>query len=102
MILPILLVPAAAGLACLLLRSHRAMAWVGFLAYAATLALGVWLLRLVLGRGVVTELGQFFSADALSAWMVLLISAVSLGTSLYAGRYISRDIAAGVVTAGRV
>jgi hydrogenase-4 component F len=34
--------------------------------------------------------------------MVLLISAVSLGTSLYAGRYFRRDLAAGVVTAGRV
>jgi len=34
--------------------------------------------------------------------MVLLISIVSLGTSLYAGRYFQRDMAAGTVTPGRV
>ena len=62
---------------------------------------------LLLGRvqappHVVTEWEEFFRADALSAWMVLLISVVSLGSSLYAGRYFRRDLAAGVVTAGRV
>ena len=34
--------------------------------------------------------------------MVLLISVVSLGSSLYAGRYFQRDLAAGAVTPGRV
>ena len=34
--------------------------------------------------------------------MVLLISVVSLGTSLYAGRYFRRDLAAGRCHAGRV
>src|SRR5439155_22623014 len=102
LLLPIVASPAAAGLACLVVRSHRTMAWLGFAAYADTLALGVRLLPLVVANGVVTELGQFLSADALSAWMVLLISAVSLGTSLYAKRYFSRDLAAGMLTAGRV
>ena len=51
---------------------------------------------------MVTEWEEFFRADALSAWMVLLISVVSLGTSLYAGRYFRRDLAAGAVTPGRV
>ena len=99
---PILIVPAVAGLLCLLVRSHRFMAGLGVAAFLATLALGIRLLHLVLARGIVTECDEFFSADALSAWMVLLISVVSLGTSLYAGRYFSRDLATGVVTAGRV
>src|SRR6266581_3750577 len=60
------------------------------------------LLRLVVARNLVSEWGEFLYADALSAWMVLLISAVSLGTSLYAGRYFRRDLAAGTATAGRV
>ena len=51
---------------------------------------------------MVTEWHEFLSADALSAWMVLLISVVSLATSLYAGRYFQRDLAAGAVTPGRV
>ena len=57
------------------------------------------LLDQVLAVGFVAEWEEFLSADALSAWMVLLISAVSLGSSLYAGRYFHRDLAAGVVTA---
>jgi hydrogenase-4 component F len=97
-----LLVPTAAGLACLLIRSRRTMAALGVLAFAITLALGVRLLYQVLAHAAVSECGEFFHADALSAWMVLLISAVSLGTSLYAGRYFQRDLADGAVTPGRV
>ncbi len=60
------------------------------------------LLGQVLERGVVTEWNEFLCADALSAWMVLLISAVSLGTMLYAGRYFRRDLEAKSITPGRV
>jgi hydrogenase-4 component F len=98
----ILLVPLVAGLLCLLVRSQRVMEGLNVLSFAVALALGLRLLDRVLAAGIVTEWKQFLSADALSAWMVLLISAVSLATSLYAGRYFRRDLAAGVVTAGRV
>jgi hydrogenase-4 component F len=73
------------------------------LAFGVTLALSLQLLLAVLAPPhVVTEWGEFFRADALSAWMVLLISVVSLGSSLYAGRYFQRDLAARAVTPGRV
>ena len=98
----ILVIPPAAALLCLLMPWRWLMEWINILAFAATLALGVQLLHEVLAQTVVTEWNEFFYADALSAWMVLLISAVSLGASLYAGRYFRRDLAAGVVTAGRV
>jgi hydrogenase-4 component F len=78
------------------------MEWVNVLAFGITLGLGVRLLQEVLARRVVTECQDFFRADALSAWMVLLIAVVSLGSSLYAGRYFRRDLAAGTVTPGRV
>ena len=76
------------------------MAALGVLACGVTLALGIALLRQVLERGVVTEWSEFLCADALSAWMVLLISVVSLGASLYAGRYFQRDLEAKSVTLG--
>ncbi len=99
----ILLIPPSAALLCLLVPWRRLMEWINILAFATTLALGIRLLPQVLPpHSVVTEWNEFFYADALSAWMVLLISAVSLGTSLYAGRYFRRDLAAGMVTAGRV
>ena len=99
---PILIVPVLAGLLCLVVRPTRVMAAIGVLAFSATLGLGIALVHQVLARGVVTEWREFLSADALSAWMVLLISVVSLATSLYAGRYFRRDVATGALTAGRV
>jgi len=99
----ILIVPIAAGLLCLLLPSRRAMALANVLAFAVTLALSLRLLPLVLQAPfVVTEADEFLRADALSAWMALLISVVSLGSALYAGRYFQRDLAERVVTPGRV
>src|SRR5437879_4529664 len=100
----ILIVPAVAGLFCLLARSRRAMEVANMAAFAVTVGLGVHLLGEVLARPehVVTQCEEFFRADALSAWMVLLISIVSLGSSLYAGRYFRRDLAAGMVTPGRI
>jgi hydrogenase-4 component F len=99
---PIIIVPLIAALVCLLSAARRLMVTVNALAFATVLALGAILLRAVLADKVVTECGEFFRADALSAWMVLLIAVVSLGTSLYAGQYFRRDLAAGVVTPGRV
>jgi hydrogenase-4 component F len=98
----ILLAPASAALVCMLVRSRRAMEFINVAAAAVTLALGLRLFGQVLASGVVTEWDEFLYADALSAWMVLLIGAVSLGTSLYAGRYFQRDFGEGILTAGRV
>jgi hydrogenase-4 component F len=99
---PLLFVPAGAALGCSLARSRRMMAALGVLAFGLTLAGGVALLRRVAAGGVVTEWAGFLRADALSAWMVVLISVVSLATSVYAGRYFQRDLAAGAVTLGQM
>jgi len=99
---PILIAPLAAALLCLVVRTPRVMALLGVLAFSATLGLGVALFQQVLVHGTVAEWGAFLCADALSAWMVLLVSVVSLATSLYARRYFERDVAAGAITPGRV
>lgn len=99
---PILIVPLLAGLICLLVRSHRLMSLLNVVAFGGVLSLAIQLLREVLAAGVVSECHEFFRADALSAWMVLLISVVSLGCALYAGQYFRRDLAAGALSAGRV
>ncbi len=102
MLTALLVIPVAAALFCLVTRSWRAMAAANVLAFAAALAIGAALTGQVLRTQVVTEGGEFLRADALSAWMVLLISVVSLGSSLYARGYFARDLAAGAVTPGRV
>src|ERR1019366_6425802 len=98
---PILLVPLVAGLACLLVPSRRVMAALSVLAFGVTLALGMALVHRVLERGVVTEWGEFLYADALSAWMVLVVSVVSLGSAIYAVGYLRCDLAEGAVTERR-
>jgi hydrogenase-4 component F len=103
LLIPILIVPGAAALLCLLVRSRHVMAAANVLAFGVTVALGIELLRRIgPPPHVVTECEEFFRADALSAWMVMLISVVSLGSSLYAGNYFRRDLAAGVVTPGQM
>lgn len=98
----ILLAPIVAALLNLLGPPRRAMWLLSVLAFGATLAMGVALLFRVLAGGGVTEWNQFFYADALSTWMVLIISVVSLGSSLYAGSYFRRDLEDHSITAGRV
>jgi len=98
----ILFAPAAVGLANLLLPRGRLMASLSVLTFGATLVLSIMLLEQVLRFGVITEWDGFLYADALSALMVLLISAVSLGSSLYAGRYFQRDLDDKAITPGRV
>ncbi len=99
----ILCVPLAAGLLCLFARPRRLVEILNLAAFAGVLMLGIRLFHAVVAapRSARTEWGEFLRADALSAWMVLLISAVSLAASLYAVRYFRRDLAGAVVSQRR-
>jgi len=100
----ILLIPLVVALLCLVARQRILLTALNISGFAIGLVLGLKLFRTVLARegAAVTEWGEFLRADALSAWMVLLISVVSLATALYAVSYFRRDLAAGEVTAPRV
>lgn len=100
----ILLVPLTVALLCLVARPHAVMQALNIGGCAIGLGLGVKLLLEVLATtgGIVTAWQEFLRADALSAWMVLLIALVSLATSLYAGSYFRRDLEARAVTPQRV
>ncbi|PYK97986.1 MAG: hydrogenase 4 subunit F [Verrucomicrobia bacterium] len=99
----VLCVPFVAGLACLFPRSRAGVESINISGFVAVLVLGVKLFKSVLANNenAVTEWDGFLRADALSAWMVLLISVVSLATSLYAVRYFRRDVADAVVNERR-
>jgi hydrogenase-4 component F len=99
----ILCAPLLAGLLCLFARPRRLVELLNLAAFVSVLLLGVKLFHSVLAApgAVITEWGEFLRADALSAWMVLLISAVSLSTSLYAGSYFRRDLADAAVSPRR-
>lgn len=99
----LLFVPFIAGLTCLVARPRPVLEALNFTGFAVGLLLGLRLLQAVLTArdGAVTAWGGFLRADALSAWMVLLISIVSLVTSVYAVDYFRRDLAAGALNERR-
>jgi hydrogenase-4 component F len=99
----ILGVPLVVALLCLAPRSRRLAAALNIAGFLAVLVLGVTLFKTVVARGgnPVTEWDEFLRADALSAWMVLLISVVSLATSIYAANYFRRDLADAALTERR-
>src|ERR1035437_2180972 len=100
----LLLIPLFVALLCLFARPRILLEVFNVAGFAIGLVLSVKLVRTVLARdgAAVTEGDEFLRADALSAWMVLLISVVSLMTVLYAVGYFRRDLAAGKVTTQRV
>ncbi|OHE84585.1 MAG: hypothetical protein A3G75_13865 [Verrucomicrobia bacterium RIFCSPLOWO2_12_FULL_64_8] len=99
----ILCVPLAVGLVCPFVRPRVLVEWVNLAGFVAVFLLGVKLLGTVLAAdgAAVSEWREFLRADALSAWMVLLIAVVSLVTSLYAVGYFRRDLAGAVVNERR-
>lgn len=99
----ILCVPLGVGLLCLLARPRGVLELLNVAGFAVLLTLGVKVVKIVLATdgGVCTAWGEFLRADALSAWMVLLIAVVSLASSLYAVRYFRRDLADATVTERR-
>jgi hydrogenase-4 component F len=103
LLISILCVPFVVGLLCLFARPHALMESLNIAGFVTVLILGVKLFKIVLTNNgnAVTQWNEFLRADALSAWMVLLIAIVSLATSLYAVRYFRRELANGTVTERR-
>jgi hydrogenase-4 component F len=99
----ILCLPLAVGLACLFARPRKVLEFLNLLGFAVGLGLAVKLFKTVLANNgaALTECGEFLRADALSAWMTLLIAVVSLAASIYAVPYLRRDLAEGVVSGRR-
>ncbi len=99
----ILGVPLLVGLLCLFARPRAAVELLNIAGFVTLLILGIQLLHRVLANNgaALTEWNEFLRADALSAWMVLLVAVVSLATSIYAVRYFRRDLANATVTARR-
>src|SRR6266511_6456062 len=99
----ILCVPFVVGLLCLITRPRALVESLNLAGFGCVLVLGINLFNNVLTNhgDAIVEWDAFLRADALSAWMVLLIALVSLATSLYAIRYFRRDLADAVVTERR-
>jgi hydrogenase-4 component F len=99
LLIVLLLLPLAAGVACLACRSARALEWINLSAFGALTALALRLGRRVLDEGTVSALNSFLHADTLSALVVLLTAFVALTSGIYAVGYFRRDLDSGRITA---
>jgi hydrogenase-4 component F len=100
----ILCLPLAVGLLCLFAGPRKLLEWLNVAGAAVALGLTVELCGCLHlnKRPALTEWNDFLRADALSAWMALLIAVVTLAASVYAVPYFRRDLADGHVTWRRV
>jgi len=91
----ILAVPAAAGVLAGVLRWRLLLAWLAVGANAAALGLGIALAVQTDQHRTVHALDGAIRADALSAFMVVVIGVISLLASVQAVRYLEAEVIAG-------
>lgn len=97
----ILAVPAAAGLAAVLLPWRRWAGWAATAANAAVLVLGLLLAIGATGGRAPVAAGGLLRADALSAFMVVVIGAIAVLASGQSVRYLSAELERGACTPRR-
>jgi hydrogenase-4 component F len=91
MIVAILALPLAAALVAALAKGRAAATRLGPVALGGVLALGVALAARVVRHGPETALGGLVRADALSAFMVIVIGVVGLMATLPGARYLAQE-----------
>jgi hydrogenase-4 component F len=101
MLLLILLAPLVGGAVVAAAHRHRQAAWVAVAANATVLGAGISLACRVVWHGPVTAAGGVLRADALSAFMVIVIGVVALLASSAGIRTIGLQLAGGTCTPGR-
>ena len=97
----VLVAPLLGGAVVAAAPRRGGLRWAAVATNGATLALGVTLAVRVLAHGPVTGAGGVLRADALSAFMVVVIGAVALLASWLGIRTVALDLAAGTMTPTR-
>jgi hydrogenase-4 component F len=99
LIYAVLAVPAAAGAAAAVAPWRQWLGWLATAANGAVLALGIVAARQATGGQVPTAAGGVLRADALSAFMVVVIGAIATLASWQSVRYLTAEISRGEATA---
>jgi hydrogenase-4 component F len=94
----LLLIPACAGLLCLVTRSRESWERLNLLAFAALVPLALKIAADVLAQGAVFALGGFLRADALSVLVIGLTAFVALACAIYSVGYFRADALSGKIS----
>ncbi len=97
-----LLVPLLTAILCGLIGTRRFMEVSSLLGSALTTFFGILLIREVLIDEPILQLGGLLYADALSAYLVLIVSAIGMLSSLYSIGYIGHEFSKGVFGSGKL
>ncbi len=92
MLLPLILIPLAAALVCLLIDNRRVYEYATVLSCAAISAVALFIAWSALSGGMTTQPGGAIYADALSAFMIVVITLLSLATSVYSVEYMGSEL----------
>ncbi len=95
LVLAPIVLPALAGLAYAAVGWQRRTAWLGALAAAGVLASGIALAVVVTRTHPRTGLGGLLRADALSAYMVIVIGAIAVLAMAASPAYLAGELASG-------
>ena len=95
LLVAVLTVPLASGIVAAAVRWRQAVGWAMVVSNAAVLGLGIALAGATDSRHVVGGLDGALRADALSAFMVVVIGSISLLASIQSVRYLETEIARG-------
>ncbi len=94
--------PLVAGLLSLVIRRARLLHVVNFSTMVALGVAEVALTRRVLAEGPITALGDLVYVDALSAFILFIITVIGLFCSLYMWSYMDNQVACGVISSKRL
>lgn len=96
-VLVLLLTPVISGVLVTVLRKKRAIEVITATAMGIILALCLFLVSEISDKKSVSAFGEFFYADAVSAFVILPIAGVGFVTSLYSINYIGRQYDIGIL-----
>lgn len=96
-VLVLLLTPVISGVLVTILRKKRAIEVITATAMGIILALCLFLVFEISDKKSVSAFGEFFYADAVSAFVILPIAGVGFVTSLYSINYIGRQYDTGIL-----
>ncbi|MBS4729641.1 hydrogenase [Mycobacterium sp. SM1] len=100
LVLAPIVLPALAGLAYAAIGWQRRTAWLGVLAASGALASGIALAIVVTRTQPRTGLGGLLRADALSAYMLIVIGAIAVLAMAASPAYLAGELASGHTDAG--
>ena len=95
MVVAVLLLPVVAGLLSGIIPWRRGIGWLGTAAASGVLVTGVMLATDVVHGRAATALGGVLRADALSAFMVIVIGVIATLATWQGVRYLDAEIGAG-------